>query len=575
MLIGVFNHEPKIENRQLWAGFCDALIVVSSFNDPGIEQFVNRFEPEDNCYLLFILQNSKPKGQKPENLTADGYAVRWKDSFDCEVYHTAIIKASLFNHQWYYDGEWYGKVSTFLDNFYIKTDLPVTNNHLYLCAGEYLLQQQRFHQAVKCFEQRSKRLGFDQELYYCYVKMAQCYRGMNKSGKMLEWINKALEFRPDRNEALLLAANYYRLLPNKQHQAWSYLQKVKKETDDFYKVNHNSYQDCLYERTIIDYYVQPEKGLANCVEFLNLPESSGRFGEVYNRMMFYYSTFPQVDWKQLFFTNLEDHFISSSISVDSDKQAIIRTVDYRISENGSYILQNGLVRTLNYLAKWDNDQRCFGSLTKIEVPSQLPRRPDSIKGLEDMRLCNGYITATTREHSYCGWNKIVYGHLDQPQRWQVIRTPNEHSCEKNWIPLPDGRVIFLWHPYTIITINNDIIDVSKTITKPTPPVFREFRGSSGVFKVQGKNLAIIHLVHNRPGQPRQYVHSWVEFDENFLPVAYSLPFKFIDRHSIEYCLSAQSFDDQNIELFISSMDRESWHGRVDAKTVIDSIVMKI
>ncbi len=70
----------------------------------------------------------------------------------------------------------------------------------------------------------------------------------------------------------------------------------------------------------------------------------------------------------------------------------------------------------------------------------LPRREDTIRGLEDIRICNGKFTATTREFSYNSSYRVVFG--DYPSmECKVIHPPTETPCEKNWLPLGDHRVI--------------------------------------------------------------------------------------------------------------------------------------
>ena len=75
----------------------------------------------------------------------------------------------------------------------------------------------------------------------------------------------------------------------------------------------------------------------------------------------------------------------------------VRSVNYTITDKGEYIPHEGIVDTRNYQAQWNPATLTWDHFQEVSV--DLPRREDTIRGLEDIRICNGKFTATTREFS--------------------------------------------------------------------------------------------------------------------------------------------------------------------------------
>lgn len=545
--------------------------IVRDVQDEGVDL--------EKCYIIWLYDNDKCSGFLPKGLlTEEGYVVECVSSKNEKDYCISIFHLT---GNWRYMGNsWVGDEAEYLQNF------SIARNNLAIrpfCLMESTLKsastdyyQNRLSLARDRYTMRTKLLGWREEIYHCMYRIAKINLRQGNFDEAIKWVDISYNFRPTRNEALLLAARHFRFQPNMQRKAYEYLEKMlKNKPTDLFKVRKSSYDyEMFYEKSILDYYVNPHNknlGLQACIDYVNSAPSD-RAGAVMNNIIFYYQLLPNVTWKKLSFQGLEKDYRSSSIAVDSDKRSIIRTVDYFITPNGSYNLADGrTVNTINYTSIWDNEKCEFSSLEKLPSPN-LPSNGDYIRGIEDVRLNNGFITATTREYSYShGRNRMLCGNLDSLESWKVIKPPTETGCEKNWIPFSENKIIYSWHPYELGKIVGDKLEIVKRQT--TPAFFQHFRGSSCPTKIGDSWYCIVHLVqHPHITSTRLYVHAWVRFDSNFNITGYSLPFRFRGEYGIEYCLSAQCFDGNFIEIFISIMDRESWHGRIDSKLCTENII---
>ena len=157
-------------------------------------------------------------------------------------------------------------------------------------------------------------------------------------------------------------------------------------------------------------------------------------------------------------------------------------------------------------------------------------------------------------------NKIeqVFGtcHQSNPQYLsdhQIITPtfPNPVGpVEKNWIFFPQESglsVIHSWYPLSICTINEHTGELTKSQTITTPPVFKNFRGSTSSFRLGDNHAFIVHTVSKAVTNERQplltYQHRVVVLADSGHPIRYSEPFKF-GHKNIEYCLGAVRKDDE-------------------------------
>jgi hypothetical protein len=260
-------------------------------------------------------------------------------------------------------------------------------------------------------------------------------------------------------------------------------------------------------------------------------------------------------------------FWAGSVAVNRGGEAVVRTADYYIEPNGGWYRWRGSkVTTRNFRSTYNFHSRTFSGFEEIANPP--PLRDAEVVGLEDVRLYDDTFTATQKQWTPEGSdNLMVVGKLGGS--FAVIRSPDQ-KCQKNWLPLPDARLLYKWKPLTIAGTKDNELVVHEEHDS-TPPWFALLRGSAPPFRVEGRWIALAHVV--APTAPRQYFSVLVELEEPaWRPVACSLPFYFIEV-GVEYCLSAQAYRDE-IHFFVSRMDRESYVVVSRASDVLAALTIK-
>jgi hypothetical protein len=252
-------------------------------------------------------------------------------------------------------------------------------------------------------------------------------------------------------------------------------------------------------------------------------------------------------------------FHSSSFSVTDSGFGNVRCVDYFIEPDGSYRHFQGRVVTRNFSFLYLPAQRGFAGFE--EVRAKPPTHNSWCHGLEDLRLGNDLAyTATQLQWRYEGQpelaNRMSIGRYSRYLDFEVIRPPEETWCEKNWLPLGHGNLLYKWHPFEVGGVEEGALVIHSRHS--TPAWWRHLRGSAPPFVAGGingsKTLVVAHMVSD--ADPRNYFSLLVQLEPaTWRPKAVSLPFVFFG--GIAYCLSAQCFDDE-VHFFVSHWDRESF-----------------
>ena len=425
----------------------------------------------------------------------------------------------------------------------------------------------KLDESIEWYTKRIAGGGWDEEVWYAHYMIAQLYLRKNDLPMAELWVQKSHAYRPRRNEALLMLVTALREKPDQQYKAWHYLRMAERipKPNDLLFVETSSYDWKLpYEKTILSYYVMDDRTKAADLSIDYLAKHSTHADNVFANSIFYAEPLP-CEWTRLEFPVMEP-YTTSSISIQADGTMNVRTVNYRINAHGGYSYPDGVIDTRNYRASWDFERcRWRGDFEEV-VPNGLPRREGEwIRGLEDVRIYGNEYTATTREFSYNEKNRIVMGTYPD-MKGRVIKPPTETDCEKNWIPIGNGSVIYNWHPLRIGEVEGDQLKITKTFQ--TPSYFRYFRGSTPPFEYQGDLWLMVHLVIY--SNPRKYMHAWVVLDKETLrPKSYSRPFTF-KHHGIEYCIGAAVHNDE-LMVFPSVWDRESWVGRMPMRECVKSL----
>ena len=420
------------------------------------------------------------------------------------------------------------------------------------CARYMFYLAQTYHctnrhaEAIEWYQKRIQEGGWNEELWYSHFMIACNLLKLGRDEEAELYVQQAHRILPERVEALVVLVTHLR---EKGHhfKAWHYLQMAEAQTKPSVGLflDPSAYGHKLdYERSILHYYVKADRneGAMLCLTYEGP-------NQTLTNLEHYAQKIPHLSKSRLCFP-CPSGFVSSSAAIQGDLLCV-RCVSYLIAPDGSYLMPSGLVETRNFLATWHGDS--WSDWTELLV-GESPLRQDIIRGLEDIRLYDNDFTATTREYSYCDRNRIVHGTIEDDRvHFVAVKPPfGETECEKNWLPISGGKVIYSWHPLHIGAVYNGKLEIA--LSYDTPRWFRHLRGSAPPFEMDGQLWVLTHVVV--PTSPRQYYHVWVVLDENYKPVKHSAPFYFHHK-GIEYCLGTAVTDDV-VQMFVSIWDRETW-----------------
>jgi len=290
-----------------------------------------------------------------------------------------------------------------------------------------------------------------------------------------------------------------------------------------------------------------------------------------------------------FFPSSASHF--SVINKNGEQKHFLNTryVNYKIDiENGGHYYFNDIgdkIITRNIFSLLDNETMkpiCYWDVKEDDtgIKENNDRR---ILGLEDIRLFqsknqsnnideNGItileFIATSLSYSNEHNNRMVTGKyvIDETcgsvslNDCRVLPSPSNDTfvCEKNWIPINDGRTfIYKWSPLEIISLNNetDNLNYTSTTIPVSLPLSRRFRCSTiFVDLTENRSLGIVHFTEGDE-KNKCYFHCFVEFDKTLMkPSRCSQPFYF-ENKGIEYCIGFY-IKDNKYHYWISQIDRD-------------------
>ena len=438
---------------------------------------------------------------------------------------------------------------------------PLCDRYMFYLAQTYHCLN-RDEEAIEWYKKRIDIGGWMEEIWYSHLMIARILLKQKKHLQAEEFVEKGLLVQPDRVEGLLSLITHFREV-GQHFKAWHYLslaEQIKKPTEAKLFLEVDAYGHKLdYERSILHFYVKPEAradGALLCLQYEGPMEDS-----TMTNLSCYAEKMTCSEMKQLTFPAPKG-FNSSSISVDEKgTQLFVRTVSYHITHDGAYVMKDGLIETLNFLATWDRESLTWSDWRPLELDSDSEatwRRGDQIRGLEDLRVYKGAFTATSREFSYTDKTRVVHGQLSTGAFKPMEPPRGETYCEKNWVPVSNTEVIYEWHPLTVGIVEETSRRLKIKSEHQTPRWFRHLRGSTSPVELDDGLWLLTHIVS--PRSPRVYLHAWVLLSkEDYRPLAYSPPF-FLKHWGIEYCLGATtSLDGQRFGLFVSVWDRESWY----------------
>ncbi len=463
------------------------------------------------------------------------------------------------------------------------------NERYYFYLAQSYRDSGQPEKAVEFYKKRIAKGGWAEEVWYSYYSIAKLYLYLKKPFKAEKWAMKAYKIRPTRAEPLFFLVQYFREVGD-QYRAMAYykLAKTIPYPKDLLFIEKNIYSYLLdYEYTILHYYVSPNNnfyGSRFCLNYLN--KNRYHWDNVFSNLQYYIPRLAhEFEPKKINVVCPDSDFRPSSISLikhkpspNSNEQLLanIRFVNYKIRPDGGYDMMENGIYSPNYWVRTKNAYQYYDPQT-LEPTSNLvmmngliddvPKFHDTnIRGLEDVRLFKNndeiHYSATTREFSYNGKNRIITGKYDLVNQTYsnniCMKPPSETDCEKNWIG-HGNNFVYKWSPLEVGRINSETKTLEIHTRHNTPIFFERLRGSSSIINYRGLLWCVTHSVLYVT--PRKYYHNLVVLDPaTYKPVKMSIPFAFRDT-KIEYCLGFERIDDDFIFTF-SMNDSEPHFVRV-------------
>jgi glycosyltransferase involved in cell wall biosynthesis len=405
----------------------------------------------------------------------------------------------------------------------------------------------RWKDSLEMYKQRIAGGGWYEEVWYSHYMIGQSYLALNDAIRFEAWMLRAYANNPRRAEPLYKLTKYFREKAE-HYKAYHYMKlgmTIPLSTESLFVESDVYTQLFHYEQSILEYYVHPETNAGVRASMEYLLRGTALQQSVLSNLEFYAEPIATIERLTLP-SPFGPEYRPSAVSLRTYPYANVRYVNYWI-ENGDYKTPPGkCVMTENaYLNLETGD--VLAKMSDASVP--LPRRDVAVKGLEDIRLYGtDRFTATVQE--YTEGVRVLDGRYNAErgiyEDCTVLPSPENRSCEKNWLPVADtGNILYDWHPLRVLGPN--------ACTHSTPPLFSLFRGSAPPVRNGRDWWVLVHFVHY--SKPRKYYHCIVVLDETFKPRRFSYPFVFRSA-SIEYCVSMR-LRPSALECYVSFQDKDA------------------
>lgn len=410
-------------------------------------------------------------------------------------------------------------------------DEPDNVRYMFYLAQTYHCLN-RHKDAIAMYKKRFKAGGWVEEQWYSLYMIGQTYLSLGNIPSFEKYMLKAYEFRPGRSEPLYKLAKYFR--ENAKHyKAYQYTLMglaIPTSTDSLF-IEKDVYDSLFhYERSILDYYVKPNKreGARSTIEYLM--RGTEYMQNVLSNLHFYMEPLSTNIQRLSLPLPFGKEYNPSAISVIEYPYANVRYINYWI-DNGEYKTPRGEpVQTYNAYVNLDT-MEVIRRMDDTTVG--LPKRDHHIRGLEDVRVVGHEFTATV--HDYDTNVRVLRGRYNKDSgaysNCKLLPSPLRRDCEKNWLMMEGTTdMIYDWHPLRIVDKSGQI-----TVTHSSPNWFSLLRGSAPGKIYKNEMWVLTHFVEY--STPRKYYHCFVKLNKDtYKPIAVSLPFIF-KSPSIEYCIS--------------------------------------
>lgn len=435
--------------------------------------------------------------------------------------------------------------------------------------------------AIDAYTRRNQLGDWFEEVWHSQYEMANCYLRAGKPQRFVEEMLKAVDMRPERAEPLRDLAKFYREKGmNRLSTIFAKAGMILPvpSTAGALFIDRSAYDwGCEYEYSIAGFYDQRERAAAftACDHTSFNANAPWDVRDQSSRNLFFYTPLlsevaPSWAAAQIDFTAPDGCYSATNPSVTARGNgqivAIIRTVNYRITESGHYDMQGDTaIRTRNFLFDFETRQS-----TEILPPAEWATPIyDQVIGFEDMRLIEHkgelWFNACVRERNAEGWCEQYSGRIDEStgevDRCSLLARP-ERLHEKNWAPvIVDGNLRYLYRPSTVVD------ECGRNVLRHNlgPHTFDEMSESSQLVPYDGGWVAVMHEFSARPDGRRWYRHRFAWFDCDIRLRRLSQPFCF-NHKGIEFAVGlARNPNNGRMMISYGVNDREAWIGEISSE----------
>lgn len=439
----------------------------------------------------------------------------------------------------------------------------------------------KYPEAIAAYRERVLLGGWDEERWNAQHSMALCMKELGKDDAFVANMVKAYNMRPTRAESLHELAAYYR--GRGDNTASTLFSEAGLELplpSDLLFVSTAPYGYGMREHfSITAWYDEKKraKGFKVCDSLATDPKIPAHVREGARSNLWHYVTpLAGMDIGLVFHklpTPPCDNYVPlnpSIAAVNGKLAAIVRTVNYNITEDGRYEIRNGdgsindsnPIHTRNFYVEYDDS--FVPTYTQELEPRLLPPKFNLVIGFEDMRLTHHpddnslHFSATCREQNEQGWCEQWTGEI-LPGVGNILGArrlgprPPHVTHEKNWMPIasvvrPDT---FMYRLGKVIDWEGETLQDHKT-----PYDVEHINGGTQVIPFgDSMYLACVHEAFYRDGK-RYYVHRMVMFDGQFRVEMLGKPFVFFDKQ-IEFA-AGMCLHNSKLLISFGVRDKEAW-----------------
>jgi tetratricopeptide (TPR) repeat protein len=544
-------------------------------------------------------------GQHYPNLRIISARLDWECVTATHEYWTAkdarygdIYELEIIDHN---DGgsraDKYPRDENLLLNVELKKNPNSDRAHFYLAQTYY--HWGKLDKAEEYYKKRTTLGGYAEEVWYSFYQLGRINHKLGRWSEAINYFMEAQARNPHRAEPYYEVAEKYRM-EGKPALAYDFADRgyrIPMPRSGLF-VEHGPYEyGLLYNLALTGFWVDKVRGLRAASLFSMHPKSPWNLKQVIREAYKSYVTDPPAElgfqWQTIGAQIPMNYrpMNPSMILRPEGLMVLLRTVNYYFKSQMHYVLPpDGYVRTRNFLLRYT--PASYGQSPQLQEqheiiappPRAKPKQP--VAGLEDCRIFywkDAYwiICSSWEYHNppckdgpqQCLGRLELNAQGDYDVKDLVaLKSPENRSCEKNWLPLIHMGDLYLIYETNVILKPNLETGECKVVYRFDNLLdFGNLRGSAAPipFPIKGNPgyLYVVHEVLDRKDAGRMYLHRFIWLNVRLEVQKISVPFLFRE-HGIEYVAGmALAPDRKTVYLGVGMGDREAHLVQTDAEKI--------